>query len=68
MLKEVSNDLKEYIDYMFLTECEKIKKAYDGSYVEKTYARPSEEKIIGFPLIYKTYILDKIAEIESEIE
>lgn len=67
MFNELTPKLKEYIDYMFLTELENLKKSYDESYEKIIYERPVEEDIIGFPLIYKIYILEKIAEIEEEI-
>ena len=68
MYKEVPNSLKEYIDYMFGTECEKLKKAFKPAYTPKTYTQPENIILREYPISYKTYILEKIAEIEAEIE
>ena len=67
MFNELTPKLKEYIDYMFLTELENLKKAYDSSYEKIVYEKPDEIVIRGYPLIYKEYILEKIAEMDEEI-
>ena len=65
--KELPFDLKEWINYMFAVELEDMKYEYDDTYVKKEYERPAEEKIKGFPITYKTYVLDKVTEMRKLI-